>query len=171
MERNRNWQGWVAIALASLALIVALSGRSPWGNQQSNEMMWSAGTMGAQQGGPSFGNVPQAAQAAPQAAHVPAWGRDQRGQRGQDNQRGQRFMPGQGVPHGMMGQGMMGQGMMGRQSHCSIFGIVAMFFGLAKLIALGLLAWLLLRTFMQRRSAPPAAPTPTTPAGHDPTIE
>jgi len=162
MERNRNWQGWVAIALAGLALIVALGGRSPWGSQQSNRMMWAAGDTGAQQGGPGFGSAPQAqvAPQAPQAPQAPASPRFGRGQGGQG------FGPGQGDHRGMMGQGMMG-----RHSGPGMLGIFGMLFGLAKLIAFGLLAWLLLRTFMQRRNAPPAAPPATTPAGHDPTVE
>jgi hypothetical protein len=74
-----------------------------------------------------------------------------------------------------MGEGMMGRsefraGPMGRHGHPGIFGIFGMLFGLAKLVAFGLLAWLLLRMFMQRRNGPPAAP-PTTPAGHDPRVE
>ncbi|MEI7645284.1 MAG: hypothetical protein WCJ55_13485 [Chloroflexales bacterium] len=172
MERNRNWQGWVAIVLAGLALIVALGWRTPWSGQQSNRsngMMWSAGMMGAQPGGPGFGNPPPAAQVAPQVPQAPTGPRFGRGRGGQGDQG---VMPSQGNPRSMMGQGQMG-----RHSHRggpSIFGIFGMFFGLAKLIAFGLLAWLLLRTFMQRRSAPPAAPPvapPTTPAGHDPTVE
>ena len=162
MERNRNWQGWVAIALAGLALIVALGGHMPWGGQQSNRMMmWSRG---AQQGGPGFDNAPPAAQVAPQAPQAapqaPAGPGRGRG-RGQGNVQGNQ---------GMMGQGMMGQGMMGRRGGLGMLGIFGMLFGLAKLVAFGLLAWLLLRMFMHRRSAPPAAP-PTTPAGHDPTVE
>jgi predicted lipid-binding transport protein (Tim44 family) len=115
--------------------------------------------MGAQQGGPGFGNAPQA-QVAPQAPASPRFGR------GQGRQGDQGFGPAQGNRRGMMGQGMMG-----RRSGPGIFGIFGMLFGLAKLVAFGLLAWLLLRTFMQRRNAPPAAPPATTPAGHDPTVE
>ncbi len=161
MQRNHNWQGWVAIILAGIALMVALDGRSPRSNQQSSGMMWSAGPMGAQQGFPGFGNAPPAAQVDPQAAQAQPSGRAQRDQRNQGTWK---------TPKPMMDQSMMGQGMMGRQGHRGMFGIIGMFFGLAKLIAFGLLAWLLLRTFMQHRHAPTATP-PTTPAGHDPTIE
>lgn len=44
--------------------------------------------------------------------------------------------------------------------------------GLTELIALGLLIWLLLRLFQQRRDGqPPASPTPLTPMGPDPRME
>jgi hypothetical protein len=59
---------------------------------------------------------------------------------------------------------------MGRHGGPGIFGIFGMLFGMVKLLAFGLLAWLLLRTFMQRRNTPVATP-PTTPAGHDPRVE
>ncbi|NNJ10771.1 hypothetical protein EKD04_010565 [Chloroflexales bacterium ZM16-3] len=164
MNRNWNWQGWVAIALAGLALMVAIGGRSPWGSQQQMPM-WS--------GQQSMRAMPQApnAQQAPDASGGRSFGRDQ-------NSQG--FVPSQRDPRSMMGQrghddfrsGPMG--MMDRHSRpgtFGIFGIFGMLFGLAKLIGLGLLAWLLLRMFSQRRNAAPITPVQTTPAGHDPTIE
>jgi hypothetical protein len=163
MERNRNWQGWVAIALAGLALIVALGGHMPWGGRQRNMMMGAAGQPGAWQA-PQGPQAPQAPQG-PQAPAGPRFGRGQ----GQGQGKGWGMM-GQGRGQGMMGQNQFRAGPMGRHGGPGIFGIFGMLFGLAKLVAFGLLAWLLLRTFMQRRSAP-TAPVPTTPAGHDPTIE
>ncbi|MBX0327502.1 hypothetical protein K2Z83_07395 [Oscillochloris sp. ZM17-4] len=161
MQRNWNWQGWVAIALAGLALMVAVGGRSPWGSQQQMPMWAGQQPMRA---------MPQApnAQQAPNAPGGRSFGR------GQD---GQGFMPGQRDPRSMMGQRGQGDfrsgpmGMMDRHSRPGFFGFFGMIFGLAKLIGLGLLAWLLLRMFNQRRSAPPAAPVQTTPAGHDPRVE
>jgi hypothetical protein len=51
----------------------------------------------------------------------------------------------------------------------SPFGLIfSLLGGLTKLLAFGLLAWLLLTIFQQRRQQPPA---PTTPAGHDPRVE
>jgi hypothetical protein len=47
--------------------------------------------------------------------------------------------------------------------------IFGLFGALTKLAALGMLVWLLLRLFQQRRAATP--PAPTTPAGHDPRVE
>lgn len=155
MERNRNWQGWVAIALAGLALIVALGGRGPWGGQRM--AMWAE--RDAAQAVPAAPAAPAAPQVAPQAPEAP-FGRGFG--RGQD---GPRFMHGQGEFREFRGGPPM---MMGRHGP-GIFGILGLIFGLAKLVALGLLAWLLLRMFNQRRSAPPAAPT--TPAGHDPRVE
>jgi len=163
MNRNWSWQGWVAIALAGLALVVALGGRSSWGNSswgnQGQMMpMWSN-----QQAAPH-------AQVAPQA-QAP------NNNPGQNFGRGHRGMMGNG--QGMMGngQGMMGRGdkqrgggmmMMGRSGMPGIFGLL---FGLAKIVGLGLLAWLLFRMFTQRRNAAQPPATPLTPAGHDPTVE
>jgi hypothetical protein len=166
MERNRNWQGWVAIALAGLALIVALGGRAPWGGRQSNMMTWSTSDNAPPmvQAIP----VPPQVQQAPQAQQAPDGPRFGRGQGGHNF-----FMRGQDNPQGMMGHGEFRAGPMGRHGGPGIFGIFGIFgmlFGLAKLLALGLLAWLLLRTFMQRRNTPTATP-PTTPAGHDPRVE
>jgi len=156
MNRNWNWQGWVAIVLAGLALMVALGGRSSRGGQQQMPM-WSA-----QQSAPAVQAAPQA----PGAAQAPNMMSGGRGfGRGQSGQAQQGFAPGQGD----FRSGPMG--MMGRHSRpgiFGIFGILGMLFGLAKLVGLGLLVWLLFRVFTQRRNA---APVQTTPAGHDPTIE
>ncbi|NTV64442.1 MAG: hypothetical protein HGA65_13020 [Oscillochloris sp.] len=156
MNRNSSWQGWVAIALAGLALFVALNGRMSsgsmaWGSQAQTMPMWSS---------------QQAAPAAPQAA---------------DDTTGQSFGRGH---HGMRGDGpgmseMMSQGrgdfrsgpMMSHHSKPGFFNIIGMLFGLAKLVGLGLLVWLLFRIFSQRRNAATPTQTPLTPAGHDPTIE
>lgn len=159
MERNRNWQGWVAIALAGMALLVALGGRGPWNRDEMRAVATQP---------------PPAAMAAPAAPgdrferpfaqdefragpsesfHGPDGFRD-----GPD--RDEFFHGGpqrweQGFGHGPHGFGLFG-----------LFGLLG---GLMKLVAFGLLAWLLLRVFNQRRNTPPAAPT--TPAGHDPRVE
>jgi hypothetical protein len=159
MNRNWSWQGWVAIALAGLALVVALGGRSSWGNQRQMMPMWSQ-------------QQPQQAQPAQPAPQVQAPNNSS----GQNFGRGHRGMMDNG--QGMMGngQGMMGRGdkqrgggmMMGRSGMPGIFG---MLFGLAKIVGLGLLAWLLFRMFTQRRNAAQPPATPLTPAGHDPSVE
>ncbi len=148
MDRNWNWQGWVAIVLAGLALMVALGGRSSWGGRPQMTMMWSDG---------------QSAQAVPAAPSAPQAPNAMPGGRG--------FGRGQSSQGFTPGQGNFRSGPMGRHSRPGIFGVFGMLFGLAKLAGLGLLAWLLFRMFAQRRNGTPPAPVQTTPAGHDPTIE
>lgn len=148
MERQRNWLVWLALGLAGVALLVALGGRF---------------------GGQRFGfGVPAVAVTAPEAPRFaderelrrgpggpPAFADEIRRGDGDRAFHGRGFDgPGFGHRHGFNPLGM-------------IFGLVNF---LTKLAALGLLAWLLLRLFQQRRNeAPPAAPT--TPAGHDPRVE
>lgn len=148
MERNRNWQGWAALVLAGLALVVALGGRSPWGGWgESRHMLYAQ------------------AQAVPQAPQAPAAPAMERAM-----QEHMRAMGG----HGRMleGRGFEGGPMMGRgHGGFSFFGIFGMIGGLVKLISLALLGWLLFRLFTQRRQQAAATAAPTTPAGHDPRVE
>lgn len=162
MERNRNWLGIVAVALAGLALVVAIGGRfGPGGRQMAYY----------------YGQAPQAP-AAPQAPQAPlppmGEGRFERGPDGFHGRGGpESFGPGF---HGRGGPEGFGPGFaQGRHGFGHGFGPLGMIFGLVnfltKVAALGLLAWLLLRLFQQRQ-VPPAAPAgPTTPAGHDPRVE
>jgi hypothetical protein len=156
MERNRNWLGVVAVALAGLALVVALAGRFGPGLDRI-----------------AFVQAPQAPQAlqAPQAPQAP----DMRGLPGRGDQGvAPGFERGQGGFHPGRGHGRpdFAHGFARDRHGFGLFGPLAMIFGLvnflAKIAALGLLAWLLLRLF-QQRNTPPAAPT--TPAGHDPRVE
>lgn len=149
MERNRNWQGWLALILAGLALVVALGGR--WGNQS---MSWERSTRAVQvvPAAPS-----QVDPVAPTRPDMPF-----RGQMREEMQRGFAF------------DGPMQRGPRSWDHGPHMFFPFGIIFGLTKLIGLGLLAWLLLRLFMQRRQSPPASPAgpaPTTPAGHDPRVE
>ncbi|NTU80183.1 MAG: hypothetical protein HGA45_12380 [Chloroflexales bacterium] len=150
MERNRNWLGLIALVLGGLALVVALGGRF----------------------GPHMAYSYQAAVPAVPAAPAP----DARFERGRG---GPPAFFSQREPQGMArGDESFGRGhgpMMGRgfgRGHG--FGPLGLLFGLVnlvtKLVALGVLAWLLLRLFQQRRNGPPPA-APTTPAGHDPRVE
>jgi hypothetical protein len=122
---------------------------------------------------------------APAAPAAPAWGegRFERGRGGPPafvRERLEREMEradrGAGGPAWAAGRGESGRHFGPGFGHR--FGPIGFLFGLLRglgqLIALGLLAWLLLRMFNQRNSAPaaPAAPAaPTTPAGHDPRVE
>ncbi|HMA38369.1 MAG TPA: hypothetical protein VKY74_28230 [Chloroflexia bacterium] len=64
MERNRNWQGWAAVILAGLALLVALGGRASGSNDMSVRV---AKFPGQAQVPPGWvpAQPPQAAQPAP----------------------------------------------------------------------------------------------------------
>lgn len=147
MERNRNWLGIAALALAGLALFVAFAGR--FGSGDGFRRQWP----------------PAAVQGAPFAegrferghgAMAPQFGRE-------EEREGWRGVHGPGFHRGGLGHGFGPLGL--------IFGLVR---GLVNLAALGLLAWLLLKIFQQRRTPPasPASPAaPTTPAGHDPRVE
>lgn len=156
MERKRNWLGWAALALGVLALVVAVGGRFDPGGR----MMAYA--------------VPQvpAAPAAPQAPAAPFGPRFERDERGPMAFHGQRDE--MRFRHERHADGMM---MMGRHGGpwMGIFGLFGLLKALGQLVALGLLAWLLLKLFNQRRNGPqPAAAgpdAPRTPAGHDPTVE
>jgi hypothetical protein len=150
MEVRRNWLVWVALGMAGLALVLAFGGR-----MADRRMVWHMNS-----GYASAAVVPEARA---ERSGPPAFA-EERGRGGPPafaEGRG-RGGPPMGVPHTMM-----------NQRHG--FAPLMFFFGLintmTKLVALGLLAWLLLRLFQQRQNggAPPAAPT--TPAGHDPRVE
>jgi len=159
MNRNWSWQGWVAIALAGLALVVALGGRMSWGNQGQMMGMWPDRQAVQAQPAPQAQAAPQA----PNASGGQSFGRGHRGMMGD----------GQGMSGMMGGRGDFRSGPMDRHGMPGMFGLFGMLFGLAKLVGLGLLAWLLLRLFTQRRNAAAAATPapPLTPAGHDPRVE
>lgn len=146
MERQRNWLGLIAVALAGLALLVAIGGRLDQGSR------WMA-----------FRELPAppAMPAQPAAPSMRGEGRFEHGTRpelAQGFEREERFAGRHGPGFG---------------HHGSWFGPIGMIFGLLNLLtkvaALGLLAWLLLRLFQQRQMPPPTAPA--TPAGHDPRVE
>jgi hypothetical protein len=149
MERNRNWLGIAALALAGLALFVALAGRV----------------------GPGAGFYRQWP---PMAAQAPFGQQFERGP-GAMGERFDRELRRE-LEHGAWRHGEFGPGHHRGFGHG--FGPLGLIFGLLRglvnLAALGLLAWLLLKIFQQRRT-PPAAPAaaapPTTPAGHDPRVE
>jgi hypothetical protein len=175
MERNRNWFGIIALILGGLALVVALGGR--FGPRMAYNGM---GGMGDYQ---NAAPAPPAAPAAPAVPVPPAppappdarFGRGRGGppaafsqQAGPGAERMGRGNQGFGPGHGPMGRDF-GQGR--SFGHGRGFNPLGLLFGLfntvSKLVALGLLGWLLLRLFQQRRSGP----APTTPAGHDPRVE
>lgn len=149
MEHNRNWLGWVAIALSAIALVVALGGRFDRGDRFA------------------YSQSAPAAPAAPAAPPSFGEGRFERGPSGIPpmirEQMGREMRGGEGFGHGRegFGPGMEhGFGPLGM-----LFGLIG---GLLKLVAFGLFAWLLLKIFQQRRQPPFA---PTTPAGHDPRVQ
>jgi hypothetical protein len=173
MERTRNWQGWLALILAGAALVVALGGR------------FSSGATSAVAVAPAA----PAAPVAPAAPDAPGWGdgRFERGRGGppafvrerleREMERADRMAaaPVAPVAPHWAERGGWGHGWGHRLGPIGfLFGLLR---GLGQLIALGLLAWLLLRMFNQRNSQPaapagPAGPNPpTTPAGHDPRVE
>ncbi|NTW01088.1 MAG: hypothetical protein HGA19_07210 [Oscillochloris sp.] len=148
MNRSWNWQGWLALAISSLALFVALGGNVPWSNQRQTETL-------------SVQIAPQAVE----SSQVPSEYAGRHFGRGQDSSESFQVVPSRGNFREDR------SGPMGHYGHFGFFGPLAMLMGLAKLVALGLLAWLLLRMFNQRHNhTPPAAP-PITPAGHDPRVE
>jgi predicted lipid-binding transport protein (Tim44 family) len=152
MERTRNWLGWAALAMSALALVLVLVGRSG-----PSERMLARHEMRA---------VP-AAPAAPQTPPGPLFERGERSERDEPH-----FM------HGRHGGMMMGEMHFDRQHKpwMGIFGLFGLLKAFGQLVALGVLAWLLLKLFNQRRNGPPAATAggpdiPRTPAGHDPRVE
>lgn len=165
MERQRNWLGWAALALAGLALLVAVGGR--FGGPRmafgyADHMMMAREAVPAAPAAPAAPQAPRF-ERGPGAQGVPFQGQlDREPRRGHGDQG---FGPGF---HGRGGPGFAFRG----ERHG--FGPIAMIFGLfsalTKLAALAMLVWLLLRLFQQRRAGPPPA-APTTPAGHDPRVE
>ena len=186
MERKRNWLGLIGVVLGGLALVVALGGR--FGPQMAYQGMGVGGMMGGYQNAAPVAPAnpparPQGRFAQGQAGQPDAFAQQQgRGiQQGRGDERmgrgPQGFSQGQGPMMGRGPQGFsQGQGpMMGRGfGHGHGFNPLGMLFGMvngvSKLLALGLLGWLLLRLFQQRRNGPTHA-VPTTPAGHDPRVE
>ncbi|MBP1466641.1 hypothetical protein EYB53_013075 [Candidatus Chloroploca sp. M-50] len=166
--KKQNWLGWLALGVAGLALMVALGGFF-------GGTMMRMRTMAYQQTAPQAG-----------ALVVPLEGSSMRG----DHERGgppafvfERQQERNDAMRERMDRGDMRMEM-GQMAHPSrdhgrfgIFGMFGMFLGLlnalSKMVALGLLAWLLLRLFQQRNAnsggTPPAPPL--TPAGHDPRVE
>jgi hypothetical protein len=156
MEQQRNWLSWAALALAGLALLVAFSGRF-----SGPRMVYS------------YESAPPAMPMAPAAPRFERGHGDRVMPFDEQLEReiGPRGRGGEGFGPGFQARGFDHGPGFGRGHG---FGPLGMIFGLlgllSKLAALGLLAWLLLRLFQQRRAgAPPAAPT--TPAGHDPRVE
>ncbi len=158
MEKNRNWQGWAALLLAGLALLVALGGRD------MAPRFFAAG--------------PQAmvhVQAVP-TAQPPGETFDPRFQG--EFERGFRA-EGQARPfyHDQRERAFGPQAEFYAYRHHGppwFFLKPLMFlFGLMQLLGLGLLLWLLYRLFTQRRGQSPGgfATAPASPPPHDPRVE
>mgnify|MGYP001291835704 CR=1 FL=1 len=164
MERQRNWLGWAALILAGLALFVAFGGR--FGPPRSVAFVQAADAPSAPNaaGTLRFERIQPRPFAAEPDRELFRPGRD-----------AERFGP--GAPERGPTIVMMREPVTHHQGFGHRFGklgfALALLDALTKLAALGLLAWLLLRLFQQRRSngngAPPAPPI--TPAGHDPRVE
>ncbi len=152
MEHNRNWLGWIAIALSAIALVVALGGRFDRGDRFAYSQSAPAAPA-APAAPPSFGE----GRFERGPGGIPPMMREQmeREMRGGEGFRREGFGPGMEHGFGRHGFGPLGM----------LFGLIG---GLLKLVAFGLFAWLLLKIFQQRRQPPLA---PTTPAGHDPRVE
>lgn len=161
MERKQNWLGWAALALGALALVVALTGRFGPGGR-----MMMVSDMRAVPAAP-------AAPAAPERPYGPMMERGERGPMALYGERDEmRFM------HERHADQMRGGMMMDRHGGpwMGIFGLFGLLKGIGQLVALGMLAWLLLKLFQQRRNGPQPATVggpdvPRTPAGHDPRVE
>lgn len=154
MNGQRPWLGIVAVVLAGLALFVAVGGR------------FGPGRMVA------VAVEPPAAVQAPVAPEAP-FGRE-RFEGGPRFGADAPFASGRYWQHGEF-EGWRGHAGFGHGARGFfwplglLFGLVN---GLIKLLALGMLVWLLVRLWQQRGTPPSAAPTaPTTPAGHDPRVE
>jgi hypothetical protein len=171
MDRNRNWQGWAALALAGLALVVALGGRGPFGFRGQDRFV-------------SVESVP-AAPVAPAAPQAPGFGRGVPPEAAAEMERHMAEMQGRmaeaqsrmAQAHGRFGHDgpmMMGRGFdHGRGGPFGFFPLFGLLRGLVNLAALGLLGFVLFTVWRQRRAPAAAAsgPAPTTPAGHDPRVE
>lgn len=143
MERQRNWPGWAALLLAGLALFVALGGRSPFSNVAERAAPWV--------------EPPRAAPAAPDFRERADALREEFRQGRFD---GERRVWSDAHPRDFFGPPWY-----------AIFWPLKLLFGLAQLVALGLLIWLLFRLFSQRRSQPPGGPQPTAGAPYDPRVD
>lgn len=155
MEHNRNWQGWVALALAGLALMVALVGRNP-SPAVTIAVGADAGQAQAQpaQPAPPFGGRDWRGNAQTQPANPQGRGGDWR----EYDQQGPGFGPNAPFP----GRGHHGDFGPGRPGHGFPFFLPFMLIsGLIKLAGVALVVWLLARWFRNRRnhSQPPSAPT------------
>ena len=151
MERSRNWQGWAALILAGLALVVALSGRDGLFSHGHGDRFRFVER-------PNIEAVPMEPEMRAEIleelhSEQFAW-RDQEWFR-------------EGDPRSII---TIEQRRFGPHF---LFGPLMFLFGLAQLIGLGLLIWLLFRLFTQKRNqpsgsagAPPANFTP-----HDPRVE
>lgn len=163
MDRNRNWQGWAALALAGLALIVALGGRGPFGF------------------GDRYISAP-VAPAAPVAPQAPSFGRGMAPEAAADMERHMAEMQGRmaevqgrmAQAHGRFGHDgpmMMARGFEHGRGGFGLFPLFGLLRGLVNLAALGLVGYILYTVWRQRRTPAAAGPAPTTPAGHDPRVE
>lgn len=148
MERTRNWLGLVALAVASLALVISLGALvGIWlPRPAAMEVRAPEAIIPPAPHGRFEGRGPDA----PPPFAPPQWKHHVERHRF-DRHPGGFFWP------------WLGFGFKLLQA-------------LTQLAALALLAWLLLRLFQQGRgnqppAAPPAPTGPTTPAGHDPRVE
>ncbi|WP_129626354.1 hypothetical protein [Candidatus Oscillochloris fontis] len=127
MNRNWNWQGWLAIAISCLALLISLNDFISWrGVRQMVENTTNQMVIERSDQHPGRGNTKEK----------------------HDQNDDAQMMPGRGNPHAMP-RAHEGWGLFGM-----IAGLVGMLLDLAKLAGLGLLAWLLWRLFTQRQAAP-----------------
>ncbi|MFV9505185.1 MAG: hypothetical protein AB4911_11540 [Oscillochloridaceae bacterium umkhey_bin13] len=166
MNNRPNWLGIGALVLAGLAVLIAMGGffRSmmfdrtmAYGNAPMAQVQANPAAEPGRRGPPAF--VYERFEG--RNGGPPAFVRE----RFEDRNSGPPAkMRGNDHAHGAM---MMGQ-RPGMHPLVMIFGLID---AVSKVVALGLLAWLLLKLYQQRQPAGPSGPAPTTPAGHDPRVE
>lgn len=150
MEDNRNWQGWAALALAGLALMVALFGR----NTAPSVTITMPNGPSAAQTEPQVPPVPPSRAARPDVG--PGWLEPQFGPRQQPGfgpgfgDRGPRGSwdrrPDFGERHGFYRAPW--------HHHPPFFAPFFLLFGLVRLAGVALLVWLLIKFFQGRRDRP-----------------
>lgn len=163
MERSRTWLAWLALALASLALLAVLGV-----GLVAARFIAATGASGA---APAV-QAP-AAPRADQPPYGPGGRFAERGRGGPPALFAERPERGAGpsLMHGATRHGGHQHGGFWPWHGLGWLGVAfGLLRGLAQLVAIALLAWLLLRLFQQGRGGLPPA-SPTTPAGHDPRVE
>ena len=154
MEDNRNWQGWTALALASLALVIALFGRNtapsvtitmPNGPTMSQVGPQPPDSQPARPSQPNGGPGWLEPQFGPRPQGQPSFGpgRD-RGWRGSWDRH-----PEFGGPRGFEPGPW--------HHHMPFFAPFFLLFGLVRLAGVVLLVWLLIKFFQGRRDRPSGA--------------
>ncbi len=164
MERSRNWLAWLALALAGLALLAVLG----VGLVATRFITATSAPVAA----PAV-----QAPAAPQASQPPVGPGGRFAERGRGGppaffaERPEHHGAGPSLMHGAARHGGHQHGGFWPWHGLGWLGVAfGLLRGLAQLVAIALLAWLLLRLFQQGRGGQPPV-SPTTPAGHDPRVE